>query len=362
MKKAEIVIGANCGDEGKGTVVARLAKDGGKTLNILTNGGSQRGHTVVTEIGTHKFQHFGSGTYHGAASYYSPFFIINPMQFVKEWNELIVKPVVYRNSKCLWTTPFDMMANAISEEMRGTHASCRMGIWNTIRRSRVFRMNFDQFVKMKEPIKRTILNQIKNFYENDVSGMSSEWRKLWDSEGIVNHYLEDCDFVYKNTIRVITDDNSFSRDFDTFIFENGQGLLIGDTGVDSVENTPSQTGLYIPSLVKGQLGLDNTNCETTIHYVTRPYMTRHGDGRIYGENRMENISSGIREDESNPYNEGQGEFRYGKLSITALKERIDSDANGNPYVVELTHCDEMDRVKSFRRKFENVVTTSDPLV
>lgn len=362
MKKAEIVIGANCGDEGKGTVVARLAKNGEKVLNILTNGGSQRGHTVVTEIGTHKFQHFGSGTYHGAASYYSPFFIINPMQFVKEWNELIVKPVVYRNVSCLWTTPFDMMANAITEEIKGTHGSCRMGIWNTIKRSRVFRMNFDQFVKMSVERKKLILLNIKNYYEDSVSGMSSEWRKLWDSEGIVDHYLEDCDFVVRNTIRVRTDDNKLGDEFDTFIFENGQGLLIGDTGVDSAENTPSQTGLYIPSIVKGQLGLDDTNCETTIHYVTRPYMTRHGDGRIYGETSMENISKGIREDGSNPYNEGQGEFRYGKLNVGTLKERIDSDAKGNPYVVELTHCDEMDRVKSFKKKFENIITTSNPLV
>ena len=42
---ADIVIGANLGDEGKGSVVASLTKaTDGEVLNVLTNGGSQRAH------------------------------------------------------------------------------------------------------------------------------------------------------------------------------------------------------------------------------------------------------------------------------------------------------------------------------
>ena len=91
MRKASIVIGANYGDEGKGTVVATQTKHAeGSVLNVLTNGGAQRGHSILTEDGSMTFQHFGSGTYHGADSYYSRFFILNPMQFVKEYNTLII--------------------------------------------------------------------------------------------------------------------------------------------------------------------------------------------------------------------------------------------------------------------------------
>ena len=53
--KARIIIGANYGDEGKGTVVAKYSKQSDNCLNILTNGGSQRGHTIVTEYGSTTF-------------------------------------------------------------------------------------------------------------------------------------------------------------------------------------------------------------------------------------------------------------------------------------------------------------------
>ena len=133
--KARIVIGANYGDEGKGTVVANYTKNSNNVLNILTNGGAQRGHSILTKDGNITFQHFGAGTYHGADNYYSRYFILNPMQFVKEYKSLIVKPKnIYRDLSCRWSTPYDSMANLISEEQKGTHASCCMGIWNTIKR------------------------------------------------------------------------------------------------------------------------------------------------------------------------------------------------------------------------------------
>ena len=45
--KARIVAGANYGDEGKGTVVAFYTKNAeGRVINVLTNGGSQRGHSI----------------------------------------------------------------------------------------------------------------------------------------------------------------------------------------------------------------------------------------------------------------------------------------------------------------------------
>ena len=77
--KARIVIGSNYGDEGKGTVVASYAKNSQNVLNVLTNGGAQRGHSILTKDGSITYQHFGSGTYFGADSYYSRFFILNTM-------------------------------------------------------------------------------------------------------------------------------------------------------------------------------------------------------------------------------------------------------------------------------------------
>ena len=47
MKDIKIVIGANCGDEGKGLMTDYFSQKP-NTIVVCSNGGAQRGHTVVT--------------------------------------------------------------------------------------------------------------------------------------------------------------------------------------------------------------------------------------------------------------------------------------------------------------------------
>nr|WP_279048354.1 adenylosuccinate synthetase [Bifidobacterium catenulatum] len=66
MTDVKIVVGANFGDEGKGLMADyfchQAVSQGKKCLNVLTNGGAQRGHTVVyTDRKRHVFKHFSSG-------------------------------------------------------------------------------------------------------------------------------------------------------------------------------------------------------------------------------------------------------------------------------------------------------------
>ena len=94
MTKVKIIIGANYDDEGKGlltNVFSREAREESKRcLNILYNGGPQRGHTVDYKIGVkHVFHHFGSGTLANADTFFDKDFMVNPMEFVREYNELI---------------------------------------------------------------------------------------------------------------------------------------------------------------------------------------------------------------------------------------------------------------------------------
>ena len=90
VKKISVVIGASYGDEGKGLVTDAITNIDESTLNVLTNGGAQRGHTVVTPDGVrHVFHHFGSGTFKGAITYFPSSFIVNPIVFKKEMQELI---------------------------------------------------------------------------------------------------------------------------------------------------------------------------------------------------------------------------------------------------------------------------------
>ena len=269
--KARIVIGANYGDEGKGTVVATYTKQSDNVLNVLTNGGSQRGHSILTQNGSITFQHFGAGTYHGADNYYSRFFILNPLQFAKEYESLIVKPKnIYRDRICRWSTPYDCMANLIEEEQKGRKASCGMGIWNTIKRcNHTPIVLFDEFLSNSNPI--DFLNQVKSYYERLIT-IPDKWKDVWDSPVVKTHFLKDCQFMASHT--KVCDLASLA--YDNVIFENGQGLLLCDTGKNTFDTTPSNTdSLYATQLLR-EMQID----DATIHYVTRPYLTRHGDGHL----------------------------------------------------------------------------------
>ena len=356
--KARIVIGSNYGDEAKGTVVARYTKQSENVLNVLTNGGSQRGHSILTEDGSMTFQHFGSGTYHGADSYYSCFFILNPMQFAKEHKSLIRKPLhIYRDKNCRWSTPYDMIFNSITEKSLKRKASCGMGIWNTIKRyNETYCCGFDSFMKRSVESKLYYLNNIKSYYERKMT-IPNEWKHIWDSANMIAHFIEDCGYMYDNTS--VCDLNDLG--YDNIIFENGQGLLLSDTGKDIPDTTPSDTGITYGLRLARKMGIDDS--DITAHYVTRPYLTRHGDGFICdGETNLKNISCGLNEDRTNIWNEFQGEFRYGNLDIAGLKQRIENNRQNINYELELTHCDEMDRVSEFSRFFDKVNTYDTPLV
>ena len=84
-----VVIGSNFGDEGKGSVTDLLSIR--KTLNIRFNGGAQAGHTVCYRNKRHVFHHFGAGSFQGAKTYLSKHFIVNPLIFKKEYEELSSK-------------------------------------------------------------------------------------------------------------------------------------------------------------------------------------------------------------------------------------------------------------------------------
>lgn len=354
MANARIVIGANYGDEGKGTVVAHYTKNSDNVLNVLTNGGAQRAHSILTKDGSMTFQHFGSGTYHGADSFYSRFFILNPMQFVKEYDTLLVKPkTIYRDESCRWSTPYDSMANLITKK---TYNTCGMGIWNTIKRYNVSRldMKFDTFMGLDEPSKLHYLDRIKAYYEKDIY-IPSEWKDVWNSDILKRHFIMDCTFMFEKT-KV---SSLPSLKYDNFIFENGQGLLLCDTGKDTEDTTPSNTGIRYSLELLGEMdGITNI----TAHYVTRPYLTRHGDGEMEDHTYRKNLSSNVSEDRTNHFNEFQGEFRYGKLDIESLMERIRQDAQDIRFEVDVTHCDEMDRVDEFNAFFGKVNTYDSPLV
>lgn len=369
VEKISVVIGANYGDEGKGLVTDALV-DKYSTLNVLTNGGAQRGHTVVTPDGfRHVFHHFGSGTFKGATTYFPSSFIVNPVLFVQEVNELqslekqIMKnrgcsyeigsskyfslnlsPII--NPNCIVTTPWDMLVNRIvSEEITGTN-TCGIGVWETIVRNRLYAqytfrdfktLSYSQRKEVVLQIREWCAKRLKSYYGLDIP---ERYKDSFYSVNLVNNFLGDFDYMADCCMM---SEPYFPNNYKHVIFENAQGLMLSNSRrMESEYLTPSYTGAesvipYIHEIVlnndienNGARGVSLVTPSINLYYVSRPYLTRHGkDEHKFGNAKSVNPIANI-VDMTNVPNEYQGEIGYKTFDVyglLGLTSRINEDAN-----------------------------------
>lgn len=383
MYKCHIIVGANYGDEGKGQVTAKICKenrDGKQTvLNILTNGGSQRGHTVIDSYDTtfthnrikHVFHHFGAGTIYGCDNCFCPSFIINPMNFIKETNELRdvgfdpAKIAIYMDENCRWSTPYDMITNQLIEDHRNEerHGSVGIGIWETIQRYNLLEysktMSFGKFCRSDHSTQIEHLSKIRHYFLRRLHyegiQLGCFYNSLFNSTVFMEHFINDCEEMYE-MVEVLKADDAIKEICDNYsvlVFENGQGLLL-NSDEKNVHTTPSDTrssyaAEYI-KLIEKHISKQGS-IDTILHLVTRPYLTRHGNGPLPGECDKEKISDKIQTDSTNKFSSYQGHFRYAPLNILELYIRIykemnhcieslPSKYNDPDIVLDITHCEE----------------------
>mgnify|MGYP004576473495 CR=1 FL=1 len=336
MKDIKIVIGSGFGDEGKGLMTDYFSRKTGGIV-VCSNGGAQRGHTVVMPDGIrHVFHHFGSGTFNQASTYLSENFILNPIIFKQEYAELIkigCKPIeVYINKKCMITTPFDMMANQIIEESRGKnkHGSCGLGIYETIKRYQAGITDLNYTGLRRYYIER---------FEMDGIALSDKWKEIFYDNGVVEHFMDDLDFMWSHCIPI--KDSNFLNHFDNIIFEAGQGLLLDQNNMEYFPHlTPSNTGIKNPKRIIENMEWNDDICIETC-YVTRTYMTRHGAGKFPTECDKSCINPEMY-DKTNVPNPHQDTLRYGLLDLGQLHERCVNDVGdfGHKKSIAFTHINE----------------------
>lgn len=327
MSKAYAVIGANYGDEGKGMMTDYLAsKDPDRTLVVRFNGGAQAGHTVVCPDGRrHVFSHFGSASFLGCPSFLSRYFIVNPMIFSKELDELQakgVKPELIIDPAALISTPLDIFINQIIESKRGKqrHGSCGLGINETVKRclrQSSFKTRLADFLhapKAKEILRELCRSWLPLRLAELGIGMEEAAVKsfLEKSEQITDRYLIDLARLIDTA--AIASRVAASR---TLIFEGAQGLLLDEARIDQYPHlTRSRTGLNNILALLPEL----SNCNTIeLRYMSRTYLTRHGAGPLKGE------ADFSFPDATNIPNQFQGKLRFAELDIDELKYSIELD-------------------------------------
>ena len=349
MKKAYAVIGANFGDEGKGLMTDLFCRLGGSVINIRSNGGAQAGHTVCTKDGKrHVFSHIGSGSFAGADTYLSEYFILNPMLFSKEADALgNDMGNIFIDRRCMVTLPCDMLLNQFVETARGKsrHGSCGVGIFETIVRNRDNRyaLRYEDMLKYDRKPLAALIGSINREYcpkraaELGISGRAkAELADMLANEMLTENYLDD---LYAMAGRCREADEQIIEKYDTAVFEGAQGLMLDQDRSDYFPNlTPSSTGMKNIRAILDRL----EKRDTEICYVTRSYFTRHGAGRFDTESADIADIFGLY-DRTNAPNEYQGNFRYGSFDLSEFTASLAMDrkytAEGEKISIAVTHLD-----------------------
>lgn len=302
------VLGLGYGDEGKGLMVSTLCEryKGSSLAVVRFNGSCQAGHTVVLPDGRkHIFSHFGSGTLQGVPTIWSKMCPVSPSAMLVEWDQLVklgCTPVLDVDPCCPIITPWDVIANH-SSATNLAHGTCGVGFGACVKRHeetpyKVYARDLDYHWILKQK-----LIAIQRFYQQsqDPSTIDPDF----DAE-CMDKFLADCESFRSK----IFCHRKF--DYSIHIFEGAQGILLDQTHGLFPHVTRSNT----TSQNIRDLGFQLNE----IYYMSRSYLTRHGNGPMPFENQSEHIPN---PNETNVLNRFQGFFRTAPLNAELLSYALE---------------------------------------
>lgn len=301
--EVKVVIGSSYGDEGKGLVSGCLAreavKEHKKILTVFYNGTIQRAHSFGENI----YHCLAAGTEFGSDTYYHAMFVIDPITIWLTQSKPIINPL------CRVILPCDVLKNQTIEKERGTkrHGSCGFGFFAAVTRS----TNPCYCVYAHELMNPyTLLKKMETIGEV----YPTDYNEIYNLDNFMRAA------AYITSYCSISDSKIFSN-YDTIIYEGGQGLLLDQSNMDNFPHlTPSSVGL---TNIAAEIGW--TGVIPDFYYVSRTYITRHGAGPIEAECKKEDINAAIVDNVNQP-NLWQGTLRFGYLNIESLYKRIQNDA------------------------------------
>ena len=375
----KIVIGKNFGDEGKGLAVDYFAsvseKAGRSCLVIRHNGGGQAGHTVEMPGKRNVFSSLSSGTFRHADTYWSETFLPDPYSIMEELHGFAssyrFRPKIYASGNTCCVTVIDVLLNQGLEELRGDerHGSCGMGIDEAYRRSGTdYKLPLCKLIYLSGKELFDILRDIRDNYlpgRLDEIGISINdlgyYAGLICDDNVLKNWAYGA-VMLKGLIEL--EESSIMRWYDDIVFEGAQGLLLDSENIEYAPHlTSSRTGLVNPlNMIRSTLPSLEKDAEAV--YVTRSYVTRHGNGPLPHE--FESIWF---PDQTNIPNEWQGTLRFADHGsydefMMPVKKDIESIDFKGTHSFFITHLNEMelpfiDRIKaplylSYDKYSENV--------
>lgn len=296
MTRAIVVVGMQCGDEGKGSIVDYLAREQRAGTVARFNGGAQAQHRVVTADGReHVFSQFGSGSFvPGCSTFLSRFHMLNPVAL---WNEAEAlqrvvggDPVLERltiDAEAPLITPFHIAANRLkARAQEPRHGTTGQGIgevaWDVQRGlawpARILRAStLLQALKADQARKR---EECEAAWLNAGPEMLAEWHILMDPafpERVANAWHE----IGRHL--TIAEDFDLTDDGRPVIFEGAQGVLLDEDFGFAPHTTWSKT----TTLNADDLAYEHSFDSIQRIGVLRAYATRHGEGPLPTEANLD---------------------------------------------------------------------------
>lgn len=330
------VIGLGFGDEGKGKVVSSLCEKH-KDENCIVvrySGGSQASHKVIIDGKEHIFSSFGSGTFQDVPTFWSKYCAFDPLSFVNEYKDLILKnkkPLIFIHPKCPITTPYEILANQKCKRTM-SDGTCGQGIGKTFQREEDWYSLLFEDLYYPKVVEQKLLN-ISKYYGFEL-----------DKE-LLDNFLNVCYFISNE--KSIKMREQIPENYDIAIYEGSQGLLL------------DQHNGFFPHVTRANVGLTNIFEMTfdldAVYYVTRSYLTKHGNGNDIVMNEVEYVNK----HEHNHFNEWQGRFKTGVLNLDLIKYAMMKNSHTKHIGVKYVVVNCMDIRQEGKEKYiyiENGVT------
>lgn len=325
---AKIVVGLGFGDEGKGITTDFLSNHSQSGVVIRFSGGQQAGHTVQTGLTKHTYSTFGSGTGRGLPTYLSEYCTFYPPNALNEYEILVDKgmnPSLLIHPITKLTTYWDVAWGRLRERIYA-HGSCGIGVGATM--SRTEQSPYKLFIidLTHKAILMEKLNEIGRYYGKKLKelGIEEEMETYFhlQAEAEKERFLHSLtsEFMLNVASRCIGSYNILTS-FKSFIFEGSQGVLLDmEHGIFPNVTYSSTTSKNALDLCD-KIGINSLGT-IDLYYVTRCYLTRHGNGWLPKTGPVALINN---QDEHNVHNEWQGAFKTGELDYSLLKYAVNVD-------------------------------------
>lgn len=294
MTRIKVVIGCGFGDEGKGQTTYALCNDIINSKNVTPavyrfSGGQQAGHTVTTKSGLkHVFSCFGSGTFLNCPTVWGEKCTMDPLMWFVEREKLIslmntIPARQYFHPNVCITTPFDVIHNI--QNRKGNTVG--KGIWETVKRNREGLNLFYGDLRFPEVVKIKLECIYHYYLRNDISN-KNKYDEV-DIDKITSRFLD----FYVETFML----HNAEQLFPYIVYEGSQGILLDPKyGLNGHEYTTPIS--CMPDFLR-----KHSN-EADIYYVTRSYLTKHGDGSAHSQE-----CKIVNPYETNINNQFQGNFK-----------------------------------------------------